>query len=227
MFKEIRGSAKFIIWMVVVGFVVSIFIYWGRGLTPYGRLPRIARVDGEEIDERRFNFILSRYLRLYASIYRDRFDEEMRKSLKRRVIDELIREMILENEADRVGIVVEEEEIIDEIRKPFIDDEGKLDHERFDKFINGLSQEQLYRMEEDARREIRIQKLIDLLRDTVVVTDLEVEAYCRKIGEEPDEEEFEERKEEFSREKFAKVYQQWYNSLKDKAKIEINQKFYK
>lgn len=224
--EDMKRSTGFIIWLVVLGFVASIFVYWGGGLSTQGLPPRIARVNGKEIDETRFRLISSRYSRIYSSLYKDGFDKG---TLERMVLDELIREMILANEAERIGIIVEDEEVIQKIKEGFTTNNGRFDQEGFNRFIDGLPQSELYRMEEEVRTNLKIQKLVDLLKDTVVVTDLEVEDYYRRITKEPNDEDFSKRKEdlreEFAMEKFRRFYQEWYNWLKNRAKIEINPRF--
>ncbi|HAV43156.1 TPA: hypothetical protein DCX15_03990 [bacterium] len=230
-----RRSIKPILWLVVIGFVGSIFLYWGMGYSPSSRTPpEVARIDGQDLSTRRVNMLYENYIRFYRSIFKEDFNESMVKDeLRRRVLEELIREKILFNEAKRVGIRVKDEEVMDEIKKPFRDEKGNLDVRRYNQYLEWMSRRtsDFWILKEEAMANLMIERLITPIRDAVKVTDLEVEDYYYKITEKPKAKDLEEKKEELKKalcnQKNRQLYEDWYNSLREKAKIELSPNFEK
>lgn len=228
-----RKSIKPVLWIVIIGFVGSIFLVWGMQYSPpSSRPPQVARVNGQELSWNRFQRLYEGYFNFYRSIFKENFDESMIEGLRKRILEELIRERILLDEAERIGIKVKDEEVIEEIRRPFLDKDENFDTKKFNEYIdrmNKIAPNFLKLREEEVRANLKIEKLVDLIRDMVKVTDLEIRSYYYKITKEPDEKDLEANKEELKKtllnQKTQQVYENWYTSLKEKAKIEINPDF--
>lgn len=233
MFRYFRRSIKPILWIVIIGFVGSIFLVWGMQYSPQSRPPpRVARVNGEELSWDRFERLEEGYIGFYRSVLKENFNESILESIHQRILEDLIRERILLDEAERIGIRVKDEEIVEEIRRPFLDKDGTLDTKRFNEYIDRMSERLpnfLSLREEEVRTDLTIQRLLDIIRDTVRVTDLELRKYYYKVTREPNEKDFEANKEELIKallnEKYQRVYEDWYNSLRKRARIELNPAF--
>ncbi len=125
MLKRMReGSAFFIkgvMVLVVVAFVGTIFVVWGVKSTP-GDLARrgvVATVAGTEISVDDYQQALRQQIEVYKQVLGDRFDQKLLESmnLRRQVVEQLVRRILVLQYAERMGIGVSAEELAEEIRR--------------------------------------------------------------------------------------------------------------
>jgi len=125
MLKRMReGSAFFIkgvMVLVVVAFVGTIFVVWGVKSTP-GDLARrdvVATVAGTEISVDDYQQALRQQIEVYKQVLGDRFDQKLVESmnLRRQVVEQLVRRILVLQYAERMGIGVSAEELAEEIRR--------------------------------------------------------------------------------------------------------------
>jgi peptidyl-prolyl cis-trans isomerase D len=171
MMETIRRGTDSTIMKVVFGAIVLVFVFWG--VTPQGnRGQLIAEVNGERITDTEYRRVMSRMQGT------SNMDDDELSDLGREVVQQLIRQRVQIQEAERVGLVVSIQEIAREIRKSaaFRTDEGKFSEKVYASVLkhSGMSKGQY---EEQLRESILQNKLRQLALSSVQVSDAEVERF--------------------------------------------------
>lgn len=190
MLKQMReGSAYFIkgvMLVVVFAFVGTIFVVWGVKSTP-GDLARrgvVASVAGTEIMAQEYHQALQRQIEMYKQIFGDRFDQKAIDSLnlKRQVLEQLIRRVLVLQYAERMQIDVASEELAEEIRRMPVFGSGKEGFSR-QRYLDILRANRLTpeRFEADLRRNMIEQKTEALIGGSVQLSATEAKETFRLI----------------------------------------------
>ncbi|MHB1843514.1 MAG: peptidylprolyl isomerase [Deltaproteobacteria bacterium] len=143
-----------------------------------------AKVNGEIITQTEFERYYYRRVRQFGEMDRALVDQYFPRS---RALDELVKDRLVADEAKRHGIDVGDAELRDVIVKdPSFQDDGKFSKERY-----GLVLERSLGMTEDTfedqlRRDLRVQKMSAVIRETAKVTDSELERKFRDENEKVD-----------------------------------------
>jgi len=179
-------GGRFLLALMFGLLAVSFFIAFG----PSGRLfeptkgaDYAAKVNGEVISRVEFERYYYRQVRQFGtSVDQAMLDRYMPRS---RVLDELIKDRLLSEAALNAGIDASDHELASLIRQDpsFQDEDGKFSAERYQLVLRrqlGLSVD-MY--EDQVRRDLRGQKMANLLRENAKVTDAEL---ARKYREEND-----------------------------------------
>lgn len=192
MLKRMReGSAYFIkgvMLLVVVAFIGTIFVVWGVKSTP-GDLARrgvVATVAGTDISADDYQQALRQQIEAYKQVFGDRFDQKMldSMSLKRQVVEQLIRRVLVLQYAERMGIGVSAEELAEEIRQmPVFAGKDGFNRQRYLDILraNRLTPE---RFEAEVRRSLIDRKMENLIRGAVKVSEPEVREAFRQVRRE-------------------------------------------
>lgn len=180
--KHLKKLSIFL-WIVIAAFIGTIFVVWGAGRRGIerggGQSVELASVNGDRILRDEYIYEMRRYADYYRNIYKDRMTPEALKSLdlENRVLQDLIRKRLLLQEADRLGIVVTDEEVTSVIEKTpaFQDQDGKFRPELYMRLLsmNRIAPESY---ERGIRQNQKVARLQDFIRATVRVTDDEVKA---------------------------------------------------
>ena len=189
MLKRMReGSAYFIkgvMLLVVIAFIGTIFVVWGVKSTP-GDLARrgvVATVAGTDIPTDEYHQALRRQIEVYKQLLGNQFDQKMADSLnlKRQVVEQLIRRVLVLQYAERMGIGVSAEELADEIRRiPAFAGKDGFSRQRYLDLLraNRLTPE---RFEADLRQSMTERKMEGLIRGVVGVSETEAREAFRQI----------------------------------------------
>ena len=189
MLKRMReGSAYFVkgvMLLVVVAFIGTIFVVWGVKSTPgdLGRRGVVATVSGVEIPVDDYQQALRQQLEVYKQLFGDKIDQKVLESLdlKRQVVEQLIRRVLVQQYAERVGIGVSAEELADEIRRmpAFAANDG-FSRQRYLDILraNRLTPE---RFEADLRRGMVERKIEALIRGAAKLSESEAKEAYRQI----------------------------------------------
>jgi parvulin-like peptidyl-prolyl isomerase len=96
---------KVIFWVLIV-----IFVGWGVGVMVSGgdRVNVAATVDGEPISAQTYALAHERMQRVYRELYRENMNPQIlaQLNLGQRALDDLVTEMLLKREAERLGLQV-------------------------------------------------------------------------------------------------------------------------
>jgi len=176
MMEFIRKNAASWMMKIILGAIVVVFVFWGVGTFRSGRLDIVAKVNGEKILLEQFTKEYNRALEQYQRMFGGSIPEALMKSLniKQQVLDNLINQEIIAQEAAKMGVLVTDQEVQDVI----------LGMDVFKR--NGTFDPDLYRaalrnarimpadFENQVRQEIRIRKIQALLGSGIHVTQDEV-----------------------------------------------------
>jgi len=106
-------------WVVVLilGLIAFTFIFWGVGNDFVGGTARFAaKVNGREIPLQEFDRALQQRQNQYQQIYRSELPEDVRRELRRAVVEDLVRDEALKQRVDEQGYRASDEQVIQSIR---------------------------------------------------------------------------------------------------------------
>ena len=128
-------SLKIVLLFVILAFILTSVVYFGAssfsGDTPEGA---VATVNGERIGRERFRRAYNNYLEFYRQIYKERLTPEMAEQLglTQRVVDGLVQETLIVQQAEREGLRVSDEEVRARIQTiPAFQVDGRFARERY------------------------------------------------------------------------------------------------
>lgn len=216
MLQFMRKHAKF---FYVFFFIIIIsFIFFYVGPVDKSTTVPVAEIGKEKITVEEYWRAYERALRTYRDIYKEKFNDEMEKTLKikEEVLNALIEEKVLLLAARDIGITVSDEELKDAIiNEPSFMRNGVFDREVYLRTLqlNRLSPETF---ENAKRRELTVVKTKMLIAESVDLTDNEL----NKIpGDEQIAKAF---RQAILFEKKEKAVKSYVNGIKKELSITIN-----
>ncbi len=159
--------------------IVVVFIFWGMGGIVSGEKAQVvARVNNDAIAPADFTRAYNNLLRLYQDVYKDNFKPELVKALdlKGRAVDQLIRVSLLRQEANRIGLSVDDAEVRDAIAAlPAFQQDGRFNKDLYVRVlrVNKLTPGEF---EDSEQEELLVNKLQNLITAGVHVSEAEVRA---------------------------------------------------
>jgi peptidyl-prolyl cis-trans isomerase D len=178
MLSGLRQTANQGLTIVIFGTIIVVFaLNFGPGSVAEcgGKIPVAATVNGRRISEAEF---ARRYAAVFANMaqYRPGYtvDQAKAENLKSKVLEEMVGEELLAQEAERRGLAVSAEELRDEIKKiPAFQTDGKFDRQKYSQYArySNLSEA---KFEEDFSRQLLTQKMRRALEDLASVSPAEV-----------------------------------------------------
>lgn len=156
---------------LIFGAVVMVFVFWGIGASGGPKTQAIAEVNGQRITDTQLQRIMREVTRGSASA----MNEDELDQITRDVIAQLIQTEVLLQEADRLDIEVSDEEIARYVLQieAFRTESGKFSKELYERNLKRMGMSR-GKFEEQIRDQRTIQKLEQLVRDSVVITDGEL-----------------------------------------------------
>lgn len=194
MLKVMRESfhqLKWILLAVVAAFIIG-FVFIDMGLGGAGRRQEnerafAAHVNGTTISYKDYQRALYFTVENYKRMYGDRFDEQMIAALgvPKQVLDTLVDQRLLLQEAERLHLTATQEEVRRKILQiPTLNPDGKfVGQELYTRFVQQIGFDSPADFEEDLARQITIDKMESALTDSVVVSPKAAEAEYRRISE--------------------------------------------
>jgi peptidyl-prolyl cis-trans isomerase D len=197
MLKQMRDSFHHLKWVliaVVAAFVFGfVFIDMGLGGSAGGSgsdtdQAYAARVNGETISYNDYYRALKNYEDMYRQMYGGQFTPEMAQQmgLPRQVLDTLVDQRLLSQEARRLHLTATPEEVRRKILQiPTFNPEGKfVGHELYRRYITGpMGYPSEFEFEQDLAREISLGKIESALENSVVVSAAAAENEFRRVSE--------------------------------------------
>ncbi len=176
MLDGMRKNARSWVIKLIFGVIILVFVFWGVGSFRINKKSVLAKVNGEPILSRDF---FKTYQQEYERLLKQRPDlsgEDLKNlGLKKLVFNEMVNQLILTQEADKLGIVVSTEELRKKITSmdAFKNKDKVFDPQRY-KMV--LSANNLTPMEFETlvKKDLRIKKLKELITSSISVTDREV-----------------------------------------------------
>jgi hypothetical protein len=220
-FLRKRKNVKIILWIITI-LIIPGFFFWGVQIGGARTSQYAAVINREPITLREFYDRIWKIEEKYKEIFGENYAQIKDKlNVEENVLDSLIKEKLLLQEARRRRIRVFKNEIVEVFKSDpsFKNEKGQFDEEKYKKIIASYPDEELKKIEDEIKKEILIQKLKDqLLSETnIEVKDQEIEEYSKNLGDKNVD------KENVRRlllwQKREKYFEDWYKNLKKKSKI--------
>jgi peptidyl-prolyl cis-trans isomerase D len=218
---------KWLMWATIILITVT-FLFFGIYPSHVGG-GTVANVGGDVISNDDFNRVYRNMYETYRSLLKDQFNEAMAKNLKMQALQEMVSDRLLTQEAERVGLQVSDNELQAAImREPAFLRDGKFDKARYIRVLDSINMKPAL-FEANQRRLLLRQKLEQLIRDGVGVTETELVAAYKQQNPKAKSGDFEK-----SRDSFKQMYlmgkqrealSSYVKGIYDRTKVTINDKF--
>lgn len=194
MLKLMRDSFQHLKWIlvaIVAVFILFIFVDWGGGGPNSATADQgtyAARVNGETISTREYERSLYYMEKNYEQVYRQPLtpDQIAQMGLPKQVLESLIDQHLLLQQASRLHLSASPEEIRQKILQiPTLNPDGKfVGQELYTRYVTGMMGFQsAAEFEEELAREITLSKMESALQSSVVVSPKAAEAEYRRNNE--------------------------------------------
>jgi peptidyl-prolyl cis-trans isomerase D len=174
--RRYRRSLQVALLIVIAAFIASLFVFGTMGPDGAAR-ESVASVNGEAISVERYQRRYQEYLNTYAQILRDRFSPEMaeRFGLPQQVVNDLVQEELVTQQAQAEGLGVSDEEFNAQIHAiPAFHEGGRFTLKRYEEVLRRLGYSK-GSFEHEMRRRMTRAKVEQAVRSGVRVSDTEVE----------------------------------------------------
>lgn len=173
MLDKMRESKNSFIINFVIGLIVLVFIFWTGSPGSGQRIEMVAKVNNKQISEAEFARAVANQIEQMRRFSRTPVPKSEEAAIRTRVLDQLIETELLRQEALRLGIVVSDYELQQEIlNNPNLKDEsGKFDGERYKRIL-----ERYPSFEMDERERLQLTRLEGLMRNMVQVSEADLQA---------------------------------------------------
>jgi len=179
---------KIVFVVIVLSFIGTIFLVWGRGSGESRQSGFAAKVDGTTISLEQFQNSYDRTRGVYEQIYGRSLTPEMEKQmgLKKLTIDSLVDNALVRKEAKRMGVTVSKDEVAAEIAKvPSFQRNGAFDFNQYQQTLkaNRMTPKGF---EEAQEEDLLVQKARKKITDGAQVSDQEVLQAFKKQNDKVD-----------------------------------------
>jgi len=225
-----KKNMKIILWVIAI-LIIPGFLIWGVGIGGSGRSQYYAAtVNKEPITLREYYKQLGEVEEQYRKIFGDKASELLKGlNIEQGVLEGMIRERILLQEARHRRIKVLNSEIVEVVKSDpsFLDEKGRFDERKFKEVISSYPPEELRKIEDELRKRITIDKLKELViaEGNISVSDEEVDKYIKENQvKDADRESLKRRLLWRKREEY---FNQWYAEKRRKANVVVYLSFEK
>lgn len=174
---------KIVFVVIVLSFIGTMFLVWGRGSDGLGSQGGYAaKVNGTKISLEEYRNAYQRIRNMYQQIYGQSISPEMEKmlGLKKVALDGLIDSLLTLKEAKALGIKVSKDEVSNAIEAmPVFQKDGKFNFEQYQQVLrsNRMTPKDF---EEGQDAEVLLSKVRQSIKDKAVVTDADALAEFKK-----------------------------------------------
>ena len=226
MLESIHKHMSWIMWAIVVLITVT-FLFFGIYPSDIGRRS-VAKVGGEVITADEFNRVYQTMYDNYKQLLKDQFNDAFAKSLKSQALQELIAGKLLVQEADRIGLRISDEELQAVIMKtPSFSRDGRFDKQIYERILDQINMKPAA-FEASQREFLLRQKLEQIVKDGVMVTDAELAASYQQKNPTAKPGEFEKNKETFKQtilaEKQRDAMTAYLRGIQSRTTVKIDEK---
>jgi parvulin-like peptidyl-prolyl isomerase len=228
----LRKHKTTILVILLSGFLISTFVGFGLYIRTGAGMDVVAEINGEEVP-------YQYYLSLYHRVLNDRRDKgeklspETVQQVKREVIQAIVQETVLYQEAKRFGIQISDQELAQALSGvPAFQKEGKFDPQAYGQALHYALKSTPEEFEESQRKQMAIQRLRTFIERGVKISQAEAAGqYQGAIQSLPAKEKAEFLKkypnpdafrEDLRREKVSQVLNRWFQQLNTNLKVEVH-----
>lgn len=174
---------KIVFVIIVLSFVGTIFLVWGKGSEGMGgKGGYAAKVNGTRISLEEYQSAYQRIRNMYQQIYGQSIPPEMEKilGLKKVALDGLIDNVLAMKAAKSLGIKVSKDDISSSIEAmPMFQKEGKFSFDQYQQVLRS-NRMTARDFEEGQETEVTLKKVRQSVKDKAVVTDADALAQYKK-----------------------------------------------
>ncbi len=227
MLEQMHKHMKWIMWTIVVLVTVTFLFF---GIYPSSSKGNTAaKIDGYIISADEVNRVYLNMAENYRQILKDQFNQQFADVLRKQALQELIRNRVLVQEAERRGLKVTDEELQSYImRIPSFTSQGKFDSRAYRATLDRINLTPA-KFEINQREYLLRRKLEQLVEDAVTVTDSELKAAYAEKNPKAKKGEFEKNREGFRQsylsEKRAEALNAYVRGLMGKSEITVNERW--
>lgn len=178
MLHFLRRHSQSRVIQIIFFIIIAVFVLWGVGAVVNGGSPltTVATVDGRPIEQIAVQRAEMNLTQAYRDAYKGNMSPELKKALnlRQRALDGLIDRLVLVNQAEHLGIKIDDQELRDAIvDSPSFQLGGRFNKEHYMRLLRsaGLTPSDY----ETARRDdLAVQRLQAIIDDNVTVSDADV-----------------------------------------------------
>lgn len=166
---------------VIMGLILVPFLFFGVQNLPFVSSPYAAKVDGSEISVARFEQAYRDQIQRNPNLAQ--LPDEYRVEIRRRILDSLVRERLIEMHLVAKGYQISDEQVMGAVRQvPDFQLDGKFDLETYRTVLlqNNLTPTEFEARQRRAMREDQLQRAVGA---TAIVTPAEFRRYLNLIAE--------------------------------------------
>ena len=174
-----------ILWILVFAFMATIVFSWGMGgFKEKVKSGVLGIVEGEEISYDYYEQMVERQAAMHTQQYGQEPADQVLVEIRNSVWDNIVRSILVRKEAQRMGIIVTNAEVADQVmnyppdflvQNEFFQTDGQFDIRKYRAFLqNPANREQVIFLEENYRQTMLERKLLLKVMGTVEVTDAEL-----------------------------------------------------
>lgn len=177
MISTLRNQKKittFVLWFIIAAFVGTIFFVWGVG-DKVSKQNFALKVDGVVISDQDFQQKVETNRENFRRLFGNNADSLLKEgTIEKTVMDQIISETLLKNEALKLKVPVSNAEIAAAVQSiEAFQNNGQFDMQRYtDLLARNRLTPKLF--EESIKNDITVQKMQDLIKKSVSVTDQEL-----------------------------------------------------
>jgi parvulin-like peptidyl-prolyl isomerase len=220
-----RKNMKIILWLVAI-LIIPGFLIWGVGLGGGARSSHYAAVvNREPVLLRDYYKSLNEMEKRYKEIFGENAADFIKNiNMEKIVLDNMIRETILLQQARRRRVRVLNSEIIEVIKSDavFKNEKGEFDQEKYKEIISAYPSEELRKIEDEIRRRIMVDKLRELVisETDISIGEEEVDEYIK--NHQITDADRESIRRTLMRQKGEEAFNDWYEKIKKNSDIQVN-----
>jgi peptidyl-prolyl cis-trans isomerase D len=187
-FNRLKWALVAIVAAVIIGFVFIDTGMGGAGAAIGDERAYAARVNGETITYRDYDRALYYTEQQYRQMYGEQFRPELLQQLglEKQVLDSLIDQRLMAQEARRLNLEATQEEVRSRILEiPVLNPEGKfVGAELYTRYVTGqLGYQSAAEFEDELARDITTSKMESALQSSIIVSAKAAEAEYRRMNE--------------------------------------------
>ncbi len=219
----LRKHRKTIFLITIVGFAVGTFAGFG-GYYFNKKANIVAKVNSREITYSAYEKLLSQKIAEYKDKNKDsgEVSDETKNTIKREVLQEMINEEALYQEAERMGIKVTDTELLMNIQSyPAFQREGKFDQGAYYSVVKYALHSTPQEFEDNLRKGIATSKLRRIIANTCKITKKEKEFLTLAQPPQPAEKDQKDLEQKLSSDKMMVIFNDWLKDLSQRIQIKV------